>query len=394
MISIPGARVRRLAGSPLARDALVALIALGLALMLQAVAHRAGRRPLDVLGVLLAVASCLPLLDHRHRPLAVFVVTTGASAALNGLGYALGPPFGPTAALFYLATDRRTSGRLAHTAAVVILMAAIHLAATALSESGFPTIPVLGAIVLWGGAWIVGDQISQRRRRHAELVERARRAERDTARERRLAVAEERTRIARDLHDSVAHAINVILVQAGSARLLQGRDPQTVRAALETIEDVARETISDIDRLIHTLRDGEEARVGDVEPPAGLAAAPMLAERHRAAGLQVEITTEGPPRRLAPVLDQAAFRIVQESLTNAARHGSGAAQVSIRYGDRVLELVTSNPVAAGRPERSNGGHGLQGMRERAALLGGRLDACGGATSFTVRATLPYAPRTR
>ncbi len=392
--AIPGERARRPARSLVRRDAVVALIALGLTLLVQATDHSAGRRSLDVPSVLLALVACLPLLDHRRRPLAVFVLTSAASATLNGLGYALGPPFGPTAALFYLASDGRTSGRLAKTAAIVIGMTAIHLATTAISEPGFPAIAVLGAIVLWGGAWIVGDQISQRRRRHAELVERAERAERDTARERRLAVAEERTRIARDLHDSVAHAINVILIQAGSARLLQDRDPPTVRGALETIEDVARETISDIDRLVHTLRDGERPPDRDVEPPAGLAAAQMLAERHRAAGLAVEITTEGPPRRLAPVLDQAAYRIVQESLTNAARHGSGPAGVSIRYGESALELVTSNPVAPGRPERADSGHGLQGMRERAALLGGSLDAGRQATSFTVHARLPYPPQTR
>jgi signal transduction histidine kinase len=279
-------------------------------------------------------------------------------------------------------------------------MAAIHLATTATSDTGFPTLAVLGAIVLWGGAWIIGDQISQRRKRHAELVERAERAERETARERRLAVAEERTRIARDLHDSVAHAINVILVQAGSARLLQERDPHIVKRALETIEDVARETIDDIDRLVRTLREGDRDSNGDgtterdVEPPAGLAAAETLADRHRAAGLAVQITTEGPLRRLAPVLDQAAYRIVQESLTNAARHGSGPARVSIRYGDRSLELVTSNPVAPHRPERTDGGHGLQGMRERATLLGGSLHAGHRAASFTVHATLPYPPQAR
>ena len=110
--------------------------------------------------------------------------------------------------------------------------------------------PLLAGTLVWGGAWVIGDRIRQRRARLTELVDRALRAERETERERRLAAAEERTRIARDLHDSAGHAINVILVQAGAARLLQEQDPTRARAALETIEEVARETLGEIDQLV------------------------------------------------------------------------------------------------------------------------------------------------
>lgn len=379
------------------RDVLVALVALGLTLALLAGAHgslvatHGTPRQLDALGSLLAAIACLPLLAHRRWPLEVFVLSTAANATINGLGYGLGPPFGPTVALFYLAADGRTRERLAQAGAVVVGMAAVHVGATALSEPGFPTTPILGAIVLWGGAWIVGDQVSQRRQRHAALIERARGAERDLERERRLAAAEERTRIARDLHDSAAHAINVILVQAGGARLLQDRDPHAVREALQTIEDLARETISDIDQIVHGLRDDDPAH-DTVEPPIGLAAAQTLAARHRAAGLAVTITTEGPARRLPPSVDQAAYRIVQESLTNAARHGAGTAEVSIRFGARELELQTTNALTPDASNRRNGGHGLQGMRERAALLGGSVTAGPDGRAFTVHARLPYVPR--
>ena len=392
---------RRLWRAPFARDAVVALVAFALTLLLLSHGAHGGlggtagpRRGLDVLGVALAAIACLALPWHRRWPLGVFVVATAASATINGLGYGLGPPFGATAALFYLAVDERTGDRLRETCVVVVLLAAIHVAATTLSETGFPTTPILGAVVLWGGAWIVGDQLRQRRQRSADRAERAARAERDAERERRLAVAEERTRIARDLHDSAAHAINVILVHAGGARLVQNSDPDAVRVALSTIEEVARDTISDIDRLIRGLRaDGAELGAnGAVEPPAGLAAVPALAERHRAAGLAVEMRTQGTPRTLAPGLDQAAFRIVQESLTNAARHGSGPAAVQIAYADRSLELTVSNP----RPPSANGGpevggHGLQGMRERAALLGGTLSVDRHDGRFSVHARLPYPP---
>jgi DNA-binding NarL/FixJ family response regulator len=253
-------------------------VAFGLTLAILA-GGRGASRDLDAPGVVLALAATLPLLARRRSPLAVFAVTAAASAALNGLGYAQGPPFGPTVALFFVASDERTRSRLRDTAAVVLAVFAVHLAATAASEGGFPTTPILFGVVVWGGAWVLGDQIAQRRQRQADLAERASRAERDTLREARLAAAEERTRIARDLHDSAAHAINVILVQAGAARLLQERDPSAVREALATIEDVARETIGDIDQLIRGLREDD---VGEpIEAPAGLAAVATLARGRR-----------------------------------------------------------------------------------------------------------------
>jgi len=383
-------RARRLVWSPRARDAVVAAAAFGLTLAVLAGVQGADRQ-LDPLGGTLAALASLPLLAHRRRPLGVFAVTTVASAALNGLGYALGPPFGPTVALFFVASDERTRSRIRETAIVVMGMFAVHIGATALAGGGFPTSPILFGVVVWGAAWVTGDQVGQRRQRLADLAERARRTERETLRERRLAAAEERTRIARDLHDSAAHAINVILVQAGAARLLQEREPDAVRAALQTIEDVARETIAEIDQLIRGLREdsGDDAEQA-IEPPTGLAALDTLAARHRAAGLDVELHVEGDRRPLAPGLDQAAYRILQESLTNAARHGVGSATVRIAYGARHLGLTVSNPVppqAGG--DVLEGGHGILGMRERAALLGGALEVTRDDGRFRVHARLPY-----
>jgi signal transduction histidine kinase len=378
------------ASRPSVRDAIVAVAALGLTLGLLAGGHGA-HRGLDPLGAGLAAVATLPLVAHRRRPLGVFALTTAASAAINGLGYPTGPPFGPTIALFYVASDERTRLRLRETAAVVLGMFAVHVAATSASESGFPATPILFGIVVWGAAWLAGDQVGQRRGRRAELVERARRAQRETERERRLAAAEERTRIARDLHDSAAHAINVILVQAGAARLLQERDPGAVREALTTIEDVARETIGEIDQLVRGLRvDG--APPDAVEPPTGLAALETLVGRHRAAGVDVSVRVAGAARPLPRGLDQAAYRILQESLTNAARHGDGSAAVAIEYAATALEIEVSNPVAAASAATAEGGHGILGMRERAALLGGALEAGARGGRFRVHARLPYATR--
>ena len=385
-------RIRTLARSPKVRDAVTAAVAFALTLCLLGF-HHDSSKGIDAVSVVLAAIACWPLLAHRRVPLAVFALTTAASAIMMGLGYGLGPPVGPTCALFFVAVDERTRARLGLTAAVVFGFGGLHLVAATVGSTGPPATAILGAVVLWGGAWIVGDQLRQRRQRLAELVERAERAERETERERRLAAAEERTRIARDLHDSAAHAINVILVQAGGARLLQERDPEAVRTALTTIEHVARETIDDIDQVIRGLReDGAGDATHDViEPPIALAAADTLVTRCRAAGLSVQMRVDGAPRPLTPGLDQAAYRILQESLTNAARHGRGPADVRIAYGEHELELAVSNPLSGtDNGDTVHRGHGIQGMRERAALLGGRLEVGGSDGRFCVHADLPYA----
>jgi signal transduction histidine kinase len=349
-------------------------------------------RDLDLLGVLLAALASLPLVAWRRAPLAVFVVTATASVALNALDFPPGPPFGPTIAVFLLALDpdRARAPKWALGATVVGLLL-VHAGAVGIAEDALPTVPLLFGALVWGGAWVLGDRVRERRLRVAELEERAHRAEREAERERRLAAAEERTRIARDLHDSVGHAINVILVQAGAARLLSRKDPERSRSALETIEDVARETLGEIDQLVGMLRDedgaGDPARY--VEPPLGLAAVGTMVERHRLAGVDVSVAEHGSPRPLPPALDQASYRILQEALTNAARHGGGSADVVIDFGGDSLELVVRNPTQPGSATEGPG-HGIVGMRERAALLGGSLEAETRDGRFVVRARLPYA----
>ena len=348
-------------------------------------------RSLDALGVALALLASLPLVARRRAPLAVFALTAAASSALNALGYPQGPPLGPTVALFFLGLDpSETRARPRSTAVTVVAFYLVHAAATGIAADEFPVVPLLFGALVWGGAWVIGDRIRQRRGHVAELEERAERAERDAVRERRLAAAEERTRIARDLHDSAGHAINVILVQAGAARLLQEQDPAGARAALETIEEVARETVGEIDQLVRALREDGTAVEGEIEPPAGLAALDALVERHRASGLDVVVDVEGARRPLAPAVDRAAYRIVQEALTNAARHGRGRTEVAVAYGSDALGLVVTNPAALGGTPRE--GHGLVGMRERTALLGGRLEVESGKGRFGVRVRLPYGGR--
>ncbi|MGH3103153.1 MAG: sensor histidine kinase, partial [Gaiellaceae bacterium] len=293
-------------------------------------------------------------------------------------------------ALFFLGLHPAvTRARPELVGATVAVLFALHVGAAGIAQNEFPLVPLLFGALVWGGAWVLGDRVRQRRERIVELEERALRAEREAERERRLAAAEERARIARDLHDSAGHAINVILVQAGAARLLQERDPGRARAALETIEEVARETVGEIDQLVRALRDeGAPGEPDEVEPPPGLAGLDALAERHRAAGLDVTVQLQGLRRPLAPGVDRAAYRIIQEALTNAARHGDGSADVELGFGSSALEVVVTNPTRPGWAP-AGAGHGIVGMRERAALLEGQLETDAGDGRFRLRARLPY-----
>jgi signal transduction histidine kinase len=343
-------------------------------------------RSLDALGVLLAALASLPLLARRAAPLAAFAAAATASAAINVLEYPAGPPIGATVALFFVGLygDRsRDSGRL--TAVVIAFFFLVHLAAAGYGRDQFPVVPALFGALVWGGAWVLGDRVRLRRERVANLEERARQAERETARERRLAAAEERTRIARDLHDSAGHAINVILVHAGAARLLAEKDPARSREALATIESLARETLGEIDQLVGALRDDDDR----TQSPIGLAALDALVKRHRDAGLEVDVEVSGDRRALPPATDQAAYRILQESLTNALRHGAGRAEITLAYGDEALEIQVDNPARRDGPAAA--GHGIVGMRERASLLGGSVEHESVNGLFRVRARLPCGP---
>ena len=255
------------------------------------------------------------------------------------------------------------------------------------TAAAFPGSELFHTGLAWAAAWFAGERTRLRREQIAELKERALRAERDGEQEGRLAAAEERARIARDLHDAAGHAINVIAVRAGTARLR--RDPERSQAALEAIEELARKTVAEIDQIVGTLRERSPGN-GAVHAPPGLASLDTVIARHAAAGLDVSVASEGEPRRLESSVDQAAYRILQEALTNAARHGAGAARVELAYGETAVELTISNAAPAQTAPRANGGHGLIGMRERATLLGGTLEVERANGSFRICAHLPYA----
>jgi len=346
---------------------------------------------LDLLSGTLAACAALPLLAWRRAPFAVFVLTSAASSLAAGLGYPIGIPIGPAAAALYLLAASRDDANpwTRDTTAALIALCVAYLTATAAAKATFPGNELFHTSLAWAAAWFAGECTRLRREHIAELEGRAQRVEREAERERRVAVAEERARIARDLHDSAGHAISVIAVRAGAARLRHGENPERSRLALEAIEQVARQTAGEIDEIVGTLRDGGSPR-GVVEAPPGLASLSALVERHTSAGLDVTVATAGAPRPLGGPVDQAAYRILQEALTNAARHGTGNAGIELAFGETGLELTVANPVPAGGRARPSGGHGLVGMRERTTLLGGSLDAERVNGAFRLRAELPYA----
>jgi signal transduction histidine kinase len=371
----------------------LALLALGMSLGVLAAGGLGvpdpGARQLDIGGAALAIAATLPLAARRRVPLLGYLVTAAATIALVGLDYPLDVPFGCLAAAYFLAAayggDARPAWRWGTLLAVWLFVPA---AAAAHAASGQETAGLAPGLLFWAllfiGAWIAGDRARLRRERIAELEERALRTEREAARERRLAAAEERIRIARELHDSAAHAINIILVQAGAARLLHERDPGRSRQAIGTVEQVARGTIGEIDQLVRALRDDPPGQ----PQPADPAALDELLDQHRAAGLTIATDLRGPDRAPPRSVAWATYRILQEALTNAARHGRGSADVAVWFQPDAVDITVTNPaVLNGRAP--SGGHGIVGMRERAAVLGGTLETQAGGGTFCLHARLPY-----
>jgi signal transduction histidine kinase len=317
----------------------------------------------------------------------------GANA---GCIYAAAPrqaAFQPFVALVLTAysVGSRAEGRRALWAPPLLLAASapVFVAARLHGQDSGNIIPSLVWLV---AGWATGRTVRSWRHKNVALEA----ANRELAEQRELraqaAVAVERGRIARELHDVVAHNVSMIVVQAGAAaRVLHGDQPD-VRNALEVIAATGRETVDEMRTLLGMLRsdDGQAA----LKPQPGLADLEQLVSAVREAGLPVTLRIEGDARPLPPALDLSAFRIVQEALTNALRHaGPARAEVTVRYTDGLvsLEIADSGRGPDDGPGSGQGrtGHGLVGMRERAAMFGGELEAArGDGGGFTVRARLP------
>jgi signal transduction histidine kinase len=348
----------------------------------------------DVLGALLAVLTAAPIAWRRRWPMSVLVVTAVAAVAYEVLGYATSiAPFGLLVALYTVAAHcDRARSRLA---ALLVAVGLGIVLLTARWEVNLGTI--ISNFVVFGTAWVIGDNLKTRRAFVASLHERAERAEQTRVAEAERAVAEERTRIARELHDVVAHSMSVMVVQAGAARRVLDREPDRAAEALQAIETTGREALTEMRRLLGVLRDQGEARP-ELAPQPTIDGIGSLVEHFADAGLPVTLERFGVERELPAGIGLSAYRIVQEGLTNALKHAGPdtRVEVKVRYRDDDIEVevlddgrgVTSSP-----PDGS--GHGLVGMRERVDVCGGDLKAGprpGGG--FAVRARLPVAVEAR
>jgi signal transduction histidine kinase len=356
-------------------DALLA-VALAVALQLRlALGDDSGHALVNIAGGLLLT---LPLAARRRAPVAVAGVYTATAALSTILGGGLfagePPPFAPLAAgaiTFY------SLGAYAEERPALIGAAAgvAGLWVTVLTGSDIDLQSFLfsgGLIVLT--PWLAGRTVRARAQRMAERE--------------RLAAQEERARIARELHDIVAHSVGAMVAQAQGGRRVIERDPERAKAALETIERTGRSALDEMRRALGVLRAEDAPR----EPQPGMDDLPSLVAQARRNGLPVEFVTEGEPAPLPAGADLSAYRIVQEALTNTLKHaGPVPTRVAVRYGSGELELVIADDGASVKGPAA-AGHGLVGMRERVALFGGDLQTGqrpeGG---FTVRASLPLAP---
>ncbi|MGR8009121.1 sensor histidine kinase [Streptomyces hypolithicus] len=249
-------------------------------------------------------------------------------------------------------------------------------------------------------AWVLGDSMRTRRAYFAELEERAARLEKEREAQSKVAVAAERARIARELHDVVAHNVSVMVVQADGAAYVMDASPDQAKQALETISTTGRQALAEMRRLLGVLRTGEHQESGEYVPQPDVEQIEDLVEQVRTAGLTVDFKVEGTARPLPSGVELTAYRIVQEALTNTRKHGGPEAGASVRlvyFDDGLGLLVEDDGRGAAHELYEDGGadgrgHGLIGMRERVGMVGGTLDAGprpGGG--FRISALLPLKP---
>ncbi|MET9885994.1 sensor histidine kinase [Streptomyces sp. NPDC006430] len=302
--------------------------------------------------------------------------------------------------LYTVAASADISRRMSRTALAVGLLAAPLYALRFPVDKGDSTNNLLFlvfAIVPFALAWVLGDSLRTRRAYYAQLIERNQRLEKEREAQAKVAVAAERARIARELHDVVAHNVSVMVVQADGAAYVMDVAPEQAKEALHTISGTGRQALAEMRRLLGVLRTGEPQESEDYVPQPDVEQIEVLVEQVRAAGLAVDFEVEGTPRRLPSGVELTAYRIVQEALTNTRKHGGPDAKASVRlvYFDDGLGLLVEDDGRGAAHElyedggADGAGHGLIGMRERIGMVGGTLDAGprpGGG--FRISALLP------
>jgi signal transduction histidine kinase len=327
-------------------------------------------------GDILALAAAAGVAVRRLAPVPSLAVVLAASVASSYLGFGKDPMVAVALVLYIVATSAPPG--IAVTALVVAEMGVlVTWHSPAYVPNLLPRIAATAIVQL--AAWTVGFAVRTQRRYAAGLREQAERRVQAEADRSRRALAEQRLRIARELHDVVAHSMGVIAVQAGAGGHVAGSRPDEAGKALRVIEETSRSALQELRRMLTVLRDDTSAR-SDAAPylmPApGLRDLPGLIDRTRSAVLRVELSEGGEPGRLAEGVDVAAFRIVQEALANVVRHAhADHACIRLEHRSHGLRItVTDNGIGAPGPQAPPEGHGLQGMRERVAICGGDFSA--------------------
>lgn len=341
------------------------------------------------LGVYLLLAvSSVALLWRRSRPLIVLVVTLTASLVWDVIGYAEGPSLAILISLYGVGRyidDERTSP-LSLAAALILAVANDLIESEPVSVIGLSL-----ALVLL--AWYLGRRVRGRREYLALLEERAEYLERERAAEAQRAVDAERTRIARELHDLVAHRVSMMTVQAGAAQTVAATDPARALRAMAAVEEAGREALDELRQVLGVLR-ADRDREG-LAPTHGLRDIPGLVAEMKSAGMDVSLSADGVPNDLPARVDLASYRIVQEALTNVLKHSGpdARAQVRLSSDDEMLTIEVTDR-GSGVSTLPGSGQGLVGMRERAALLGGSFEAGprpGGGFRIMARLPLERSP---
>jgi signal transduction histidine kinase len=349
-------------------------------------------------GIAISVLLAGPVLARRRHPPAAFAIAVTTAAVVAALGSAsqgAGAMAIPAimVLLYTLAAHhpRRISLRGLYLCLAVIVVAAIRLP----PEPGhLDVISRSIRVVLEGGAptvstWLLGDSVAYRRAHNAWLEERARRAEAERDARAQLAAAAERSRIAREMHDIIAHNLSVIVGLADGGLYAAARSPERSSQALGAIATTGREALSELRRLLGVLTEGNN-RAADLAPQPGLTDLEALLDRVRAAGLPVRCTAHGDPRRLSEGRQLTVYRIVQEALTNTLKHAGPAAtaEVTLDYAGGAVDVHVTD-TGHGTATGSRDGRGLHGMRERATMYEGTLHAGPGPSGgWRVEAHLP------
>jgi len=337
-----------------------------------------GQRPPDALAYALVITASLNLFWRRRAPIAVLAYVTAAIVVMYLLDYGaflsvLGLP-----ALYAVAAheDHRRRAWWAMVASCVLLLVAASVSLLD-TDDGFDALTLVSMIAFLGGAVTAGVVIRNRERIFVDTERRATAAEADRLAAAERAVASERSRIAREMHDVVAHSMSVISVQAAAGREIVHADPDKAAKVFATIEAVGRESLAELRRMLGVLRDSCEHGVA-LSPQPGIADVTALVAQSSASGVSTELVVEGHQRALPPGIELAVYRVVQEALTNVLKHAgpSTSAVVRIAYGanELTLEIADDGRGAATALSAGGAGHGLIGMRERVEIYGGTFSA--------------------